>query len=277
MLPKLIHIISNKEEEIFIFKKRYEKYFKIPLMIWDTKSIILLLEKYPKIYSVYNNVDNLSGFIHSKSIQILLSSFLILKEYGGIYYETDLNCFQFINKILSQKESNLISIMKSPSSTYYEKIQNFFIYMPNLNYKFLALQKQHPIWEEVLPIIENSNSKYIIQDALTNKIKENNYPVYIYDCENNTFSFINSNPTKSTFWLQIFLFVIVIIIIIIVEKINRYNLINFNLSSFIPGITNPYPPSSSSFSNSNSILINPSSSHLPKIKKIFNKKKLKKS
>lgn len=251
MIPKIIHIITNKEDEIMVFKKRYEKYLKITFMIWDNQLIIPLLEKYPKIYSVFKNVDKFSGFIHSISIQKLLSSFVILKDYGGIYLEIDLNCFQWIDKIFSQKESDLIYLIKSSPSSFFEKITNLF-YSPFPNqYPLLAMKKQHPIWELVFPIIENSNTKYTIQHALSNVIKDKNFPVNILDCDNGTLTFFQTKPTYSFFWLQIILFISVIIIIIMVERINRFNVIKFNLSSYIPGITHPIPASSSAPMNHN--------------------------
>lgn len=263
MIPKVIHIISIPEhKKVLLLKNSYPsnnliKKSNITVMTWDKKMIQQLLEKYPKIYSVYKNVDKLSGFIHSLSIQRLISSFAILKEYGGIYYETDLNCSKSVDKIFSYKEPNIIFIMKSSFSfsfsSFLDGIKHLFTVEPNFNSHFMAMEKDHPIWERVFPIIEESTSKYTINNVLSNILNEKKYPISIYDCEKDTLSYLKIQTTKSPlFWWKIFLFIAVIIIIIIVERINRYNVIKFNLSSYIPGITHPYPSTSSS-NNSNQI------------------------
>lgn len=259
MIPKVIHIISIPEdEEVLLLKNNSTqpsnnliKQSNITVITWDKKMIQQLLEKYPKIYSVYKNIDKLSGFIHSLSIQRLISSFVILKEHGGIYYETYVNCSKTIDKIFSyvEPELNIIFVMKSSSVSFLDRIKNLFIIEPNFNSHFIAMEKNHPIWKKIFPIIEESISKYDINNALTKEIKENNYPISIYDCEKDTLSYFKIQPTKSPFWWKIFLFIAVIIIIFIVERINRFNVIKFNISSYIPGVTHPYPSSTSSNTN----------------------------
>ena len=248
MIPKLIHIISIPEhKEVLLLKNSYPsnnliKKSNITVMTWDKKMIHPLLEKYPKIYSVYKNVDKLSGFLQSLISQRLITSFVIITEYGGIYYETDLDCYKSLDKIFTYKEPNIIFMMKSSSSLpFLDGIKNLFTTGPNFNYHFMAMEKDHPIWKKVFPIIENSNCKYTINNTLSKVINDSNYPISIYNCDKDNWSYLKNQSIQYYFWWKIFLFLAVIIIIIMVEIINRFNIIKFNISSYIPGITHPYP------------------------------------
>jgi mannosyltransferase OCH1-like enzyme len=262
MIPKIIHTIWLQGYE-FLPEKKKDLLHKLKklhpdleFIVWDYKMIYPLMVKNPKLIGLFKDVDKLSGFIHSKVIQKTIASYLILKEFGGIYYDGQFDCLSLIKNIFIYDLSNVKenSIYITSSSSYkiniFNYLSNFFRKKYYFSSDFIAIQPSHPIWEKVFENIESKNSKKEIHDALNNVLNENSYPITLVECNDKLSKYIftkiniNNNTKKLFFWEKIWLFLFVFLIIFIVDKVNQYNIIKFSISNYIPGFT--HPPSYSS-------------------------------
>jgi mannosyltransferase OCH1-like enzyme len=260
MIPKIIHTIWLQGYEFLPEKQKVlhnnlkKLHSDFEFIVWDNKMIYSLLKKYPNMSFLYRDVDKLTGFIHSEIIQKNIASFVILKEFGGIYYNLHFNCLSLINNIPvpdwkeKGKKENCIYITNINSGKGLNKFTLDYwttFLIPNNYYSsdYICIQKSHPIWDKVFEYIEKKNSKKEIHFALNKILKESYYPIILVECDNNfskyTYLNINNNIKKNFYWEKIGLFLFVFLIIFLVDKINQYNIIKFNISSYIPGITHP--------------------------------------
>jgi mannosyltransferase OCH1-like enzyme len=257
MIPKIIHTIWLKGYEFLPEKKKdlnhklKKQYPDLEFIIWDNKMIYPLLEKYPKLLGLFKDVDKLSGFIHSEVIKRNIASYIILKEFGGVYYDVHFDCLPLIPlpDWTNAKENCIYITNSSSSNNILNYISNFFIKKYYFSSDFIAIQPSHPIWEKVFENIESTNSKKEIHDVLNKILNENSYPITLVECNDKQskyiFTNININNTKKHFfWEKIGLFLFVFIIIFIVDKVNQYNIIKFSISSYIPGFSQPPSPDS---------------------------------
>lgn len=108
MIPKIIHNIwiqgyQNLPEEE---KQNHLKIKKLnpdwEFIIWDNNMIIELLKKYPKIYHVYKNINNLSGIINNDASRSDIARYIIMKEYGGLYYDFDFECISSFDTLFKE-------------------------------------------------------------------------------------------------------------------------------------------------------------------------------
>jgi len=269
MIPKIIHTIWLQGYEFLPEKKKvfHHNLKKIhpdlEFIVWDNKMIYLLLKKYPKMLGLYKDVDKLTGFIHSEVIQRNIASFVILKEFGGLYYDVHFDCLSLINNIpipdWSNVKENCIYIVNSNSSKKnlniftFDYLSSFFMENYYYSSEFIAIQKSHPIWEKVFEYMEKMYSKKEIHFVMNKVLHESSYPIILVECDNSNsnsldYTYLNINNTdtnfkKNFYWEKIGLFLCVFLIIFIVDRVNHYNIIKFNISSYIPGITHPPSPS----------------------------------
>ncbi len=108
MIPKIIHNIwiqgyQNLPEEE---KQNHLKIKKLnpdwEFIIWDNNMIIELLKKYPKIYYVYKNINKLSGIIINDATRSDIARYIIMKEYGGLYYDIDFECISSFDTLFDE-------------------------------------------------------------------------------------------------------------------------------------------------------------------------------
>ena len=199
MIPKIIHTIWLQGYEFLPEKKKIfhhnlkKLHSDLEFIVWDNKMIYSLLKKYPKMLGLYKDVDKLSGFIHSEVIQKNIASFVILKEFGGLYYDVHFNCLSLINNIpipdWSSGKDNCIYITNSVKHLNifdYDYLSSFF--MDNYHYScdFIAIQKSHPIWEKVFEYIENIHSKKDIHFVMNKVLHETSYPIILVECNSNS-------------------------------------------------------------------------------------------
>ena len=261
MIPKIIHTIWLQGYEFLpedkkVFHHNLKKIHPdLEFIVWDNKMVYSLLKKYPKMLGLYKDVDKLTGFIHSEVIQRNIASFVILKEFGGIYYDVHFECLSLKNNIpipdWSNTKDNCIYITNSVKKLNiftFDYLSSFFMENNYYSSDFIAIQKSHPIWEKVFEYMENTYSKKDIHFIMNKVLHENSYPIILVECNSSnsldyTYLNINNNDFKKHFyWEKIGLFFCVILIIFIVDRVNHYNIIKFNISSYIPGITHPPPP-----------------------------------
>lgn len=261
MIPKIIHTIWLQGYEFLPEKKKgFHHNLKklhpdLEFIVWDNKMIYLLLKKYPKMFTLYKDVDKLTGFIHSEVIQRNIASFVILKEFGGLYYDVDFVCLSLINNIpipdWSSVKENCVYITKSTNKDLniftIDYLTSFFTENHHYSSHFIAMQKSHPIWEKVFEYLENTYSKKEIYSVLNKVLNESSYPIILVECNNynsSKYTYLNinnDNAIKYFYWEKIGLFLFVFLIIFLVDRVNHYNIIKFNISSYIPGITHPPP------------------------------------
>jgi mannosyltransferase OCH1-like enzyme len=271
MIPKIIHNIwiqgydnlpnENKINYINIKKNNPDWEF----MIWDDEMIKNLLKKYPKIYEIYNKINNYSGIVDNNAIKNNLASYIIMKEYGGLYFDIDFKCISqldnlFLNENSEINENNKQTIYIANSKTNFLK----YIY-PFQTTKycscFMAMNKNHPIWEKVINKVKYASTKYEINNALDISLQEiengnkSNYSIVLLNKVNdNYYECINKDTVCykqdsscwklitpifkyfNCFYKQTIMFLIVIIIIISVEYLYMHNAIKYGSINFIPGL-----------------------------------------
>ena len=65
-----------------------------------------VVKKYPKIYNVYKNIDNYSGVIGATATKSDIARYVIMKEFGGIYYDLDFDCISPFDELFDDKEES---------------------------------------------------------------------------------------------------------------------------------------------------------------------------
>lgn len=260
MIPKIIHNIwiqgytelpeKNKANQIKIKKLNPDWEF----IIWDNSMILQLLEKYPKLLNLYKNPNKLSGGITKEATQSDIARYIILKEYGGLYYDLDFECVSSLNDLFEKATENKETVyIASSKIDFLDYIWPFF--KPQFCSCFMGFQKNHPIWDKVISYIEKASDKYSIGQAIDKMLQESDYPILVFERIGGHYTCRNSNqicytPRESSwnpirpfmgfmncYYKKIFLFFLVLVIIYAVEKINYYNIYSFGFQSFIPGIS----------------------------------------
>jgi len=263
MIPKIIHNIwiqgynelpeKNKKNQIEIKKLNPDWDF----IIWDNTMILQLLEKYPKLLNLYKNPDKLTGIIHSYATQSDIARYIILKEFGGLYYDLDFECVSSLDELFKNKDGKIDDIntvyIASSKIELLDYIWPFNFYKPKYCSCFMAFQKNHPVWEKVIQKIENTTSKYVIGQAIDQSLQESEYNIIVLERVNGHYACLKKDhicftPVESSwnpirpimkflncYYKQVLLFILTIIIIIIVEKINHHNILKFGLTTIIPG------------------------------------------
>jgi hypothetical protein len=206
MIPKIIHNIwiQGYKQMPYNLKKNIHKIKKLNsdwlFILWDEKKIINLLVKYPKIHKIYNNIEKLSGILLINAIKSDIARYLIMKEYGGVYFDLDFYCIHnFDNLFTSKKNTIYIASSKINFLDYFYPFNK-----PKYCSCFMAFEKNHPIWNNVLKIIILAKTKREIGEALDNSLKmnEKKYSINIlhkingpYSCESNNICY---TPSKSS-------------------------------------------------------------------------------
>ena len=116
MIPKIIHNIwiqgyenlpnENKIHHLNIKKLNPDWEF----MIWDDEMIKNLLQKYPKIYDIYKKSDYYSGSIENNIIKSDIARYIIMKEYGGLYFDIEFKCKSTFDDVFLNKNIPVLII-----------------------------------------------------------------------------------------------------------------------------------------------------------------------
>jgi hypothetical protein len=272
MIPKIIHNIwiqgyenlpnENKTNYMNLKKMNPEWDF----MIWDNDMIKNLLKKYPDIYELYTK--NTYNAYEKDSIKSDIARYIIIKEYGGLYFDIGYTCNSSIDELFNGKNMKI-----NPKNAIYissSKIDLLdYIYpfqKPEYSSCFMAMDKNHPIWEKVIQKLKFADTKYQIQNALDitlqeNKNETNPYPIILFDKVNGQYQCMNKDTVcyrqisagwKFTrpilkyincYYKQIILFILVVIIIIFVEFLYMHNAMKYGAVNFVPGMPGSAPPS----------------------------------
>jgi hypothetical protein len=295
MIPKIIHNIwiqgyehlpnENKVTYANIKKLNPEWDF----MIWDDDMIKKLLKKYPSIYNIYIKTDNYTE-IDNNTIKSDIARYMIMKEYGGLYFDMDFKCTSSFdelffneandnngnaenNKKKEKKETKNNTIYIASSNT---NFWNYIIHFQKAKYCscFMAMDKNHPIWDSVIQKLKQATTKFQIREALDISLqqsenergnKNTSFPIILlnkvngncYQCVNDdticytqssSYSWYPITPILkyiNCYYKQIIMFILAILIIIAVEYLYMHNAMKYGAINFIPGI----PGSAASPSN----------------------------
>jgi len=199
MIPKLIHNIwiqgydylpeKNKKNNIKI--KNLNPDWKF--VMWDENMILKLLQKYPNILNIYKNIKKLHGLININASKSDIARYIIMKEYGGLYYDLDFDCDTSFNQLFNDNNNIDDTIYIASSKIDFLDYVYPFI-KPKYCACFMAFPKQHPIWDLVIHKIINATSKYQIGEALDRTLQENNnkYNIILLDKINGPYSCIKN-------------------------------------------------------------------------------------
>lgn len=194
MIPRIIHNIwiqgyDKLSEER---KKSYNKIKELnpnwTFIFWDDENIIKLLEKYPTILDIYINVNKLLGPENIYASKGDIARYIIMKDYGGLYFDIDIDCISSFDNLFTKAESKDTIYIASSKIKF---LDYFYPFMkPAYCSCFMAFQKDHPIWKNVFDIIINATIKYEIGSALDVSLqKSNQYNIIVleqikscYDC-----------------------------------------------------------------------------------------------
>jgi len=260
MIPKIIHNIwiQGYNNLPNINKINQEKIKKLnpewEFIIWDELMIKKLLKKYPTILAIYKNAKNLSGIITTEATKSDIARYVIMKEYGGLYYDYDFECISSFDKLfLNKKEKKYTIYIASSKIDFLEYIYQFD--KPKYCSCFMGMEKNHPIWDKVFKILENTHYKSIIGSALDKTLQQTEQEYNIinltkinshYQCLNQnsicfTTEYSSWNPIRpfikyiNCYYKQVILFILILIIIFIVEKLYHYNTSIYGAINYIPG------------------------------------------
>jgi len=279
MVPKIIHNIwiegyENLPNEI---KMNYLNIKKTnpewEFIIWDNEMITQLLKKYPSIYELYNK--NIYTVYDIDSIKSHIARYIIMKEYGGLYFDIEFNCISSLDNLFlndnKDESKNTIYIARSKINYW-----NYIYSLQNTKYSssFMAMDKNHPVWEKLIENLKYATTKYQINNALDIALQKNekdhsinsniskSFPIVLlnkvngdyYQCENtNTVCYMTSLQSQNFFgstfkfitcyYKQIIIFIFAAFIIIFVEYLYMHNARAFGTINFIPGLPGPAHPS----------------------------------
>ena len=289
MIPKIIHNIwiqgydnlpnENKVTHANIKNMNPEWEF----MIWDDDMIKKMLKKYPPIYNMYIKTNNYTE-INNNTLKSDIARYMIMKEYGGLYFDIDFNCAAsfdelFLNAENENKENN--ETQKTKKNTIYiaSSNANLWSYInPFQKAKycscFMAMDKNHPIWETVIQKLKHATTKFQIREALDISLQESenendtknnkHFPIIMlnkvngnyYQCVNNdTICYTQSSSSSwylitpilkyiTCYYKQIILFILAVVIIVAVEYLYMHNAKNYGAVAFIPGMPGSGAPPS---------------------------------
>jgi mannosyltransferase OCH1-like enzyme len=268
-------------------------------IIWDDKMIIDLLEKYPKILSIYKHIDKYSGIISNEVAKNHLARYVILKEYGGIYYDLEFECITSFDELFnfSEKENentnNKNAKIKNTIYVASSKIEFLdYIYpfnKPKYCACFIGIERENLLMEKVIQNVLTANNKYELCNALDKTLQnnENKYNIVLvnkvsgyYQCSKKNSGCFISDKNSSVWYMfilhffncnykQILLVVLIFLIMFGVDKISKYN----SLYQMNQGQNNLLFPFGSLHSQSQQS--QPQQSQVMKIKSENRKKKLK--
>lgn len=214
MIPKIVHNIwiQGYDQLPENIKKRYEDIKKLnpnwKFILWDDAKIKNLLVKYPKLLYSYNNCNLYRGTENCYPFKSDIARFVLLKEYGGLYYDLDFICVKSFDILFEKYDlDNTDYIFTSSSKINFLKYYFIYIYpfvdIPKYCACFIASPKNHPMWEKVFNIIENAKTKHNVGFSVDKILQTGKYKVQIidninghYDCGNG--DIICQTPTQSS-------------------------------------------------------------------------------
>lgn len=229
MIPKIIHNIwlDGHHNLPVSIQKHQMKVKKLnpdwEFAIWDEHMILSLLEKYPKILVKYKSTQY-------PLVKLDIAKYVILKENGGLYYDIEYVCIASFDKMFDTDEKHKDPIFITNQSS-------FFGWNHKYCSSFMAISKNHSVWDKVLEKVMKSTRDYHVTDALNDVLKNSHYEIILLDKVSGPSSCSTSHsicfvPRKknigvfariSCYYKQIILILLAGFIIFIVHYIAHHN------------------------------------------------------
>lgn len=271
MIPKIIHNIwiqgydqlpeEIKQNNLLVKKANPEWEF----MIWDHTAILKLLKKYPTFLFMYKNLNKYIVFTEPDSskktkkefikTKAILAKYVILKEYGGVYYDVNLTCkFNFDQLFSNDHEDNVNSIYLVKNNNIYS---NYLYYLypffneNEIDSQFMAFSKNHPIWGTIFSKLKTLRSEKQFDNIIDDVFFYNNtYQVIYFEKKGECFEKKNGAffslyiPFLHYYYKQIYLFIIICLSVFIIHHITIFNSDVFSFPSAvqIPGVNQSIKP-----------------------------------
>ena len=174
-IPKTCHVIwiqgydklpeKNKQNYLNVQELNPEWTF----IFWDDEKIINFLQSVnPAILDSYKNSDKYKGDINQLATKSDIARYMILQEFGGLYFDMDFICSAPFN-IFNESDGTLY--MGSSIIDFLSYIYPFPA--PKYCSCFMASEPRHPVWETVVKKILNATDKKTIGEALDRSLQEN--------------------------------------------------------------------------------------------------------
>jgi hypothetical protein len=276
MIPKIIHNIWIQGYENLPNENKvtYTNIKKInpewDFMIWDDEMIKKLLKKYPSIYNIYIKTNNYTE-TDNNTIKSDIARYIIMKEYGGLYFDIDFNCTSSFDGLFLDENTETNGNAEINNTIYIASSNaNLWSYInPFQKAKycscFMAMDKNHPIWDSVIQKLKQASTKFQIREALDISLQQSEnerasetkaFPIILlnkvngnyYQCINNeTICYTQSSSSSwypvtpilkyiNCYYKQIILFILALLIIVAVEYLYLHNAKSYGAVSFIPGM-----------------------------------------
>jgi len=284
MIPKIIHNIWIQGYENLPNENKvtYTNIKKInpewDFMIWDDEMIKKLLKKYPSIYNIYIKTNNYTE-TDNNTIKSDIARYIIMKEYGGLYFDIDFNCTSSFDGLFLDENTETNANAEINNTIYIASSNaNLWSYInPFQKAKycscFMAMDKNHPIWDSVIQKLKQASTKFQIREALDISLQQSEnerasetkaFPIILlnkvngnyYQCINNeTICYTQSSSSSwypvtpilkyiNCYYKQIILFILALLIIVAVEYLYLHNAKNYGAVNFIPGMPGSAAPPS---------------------------------
>jgi mannosyltransferase OCH1-like enzyme len=114
-------------------------------------------------------VESLSGMIHNNALKSDITRYILMKEYGGLYFDIDFVCTTSFDNLFTKDNAIYIASSKIDFLDYIYPFSK-----PKYCSAFMAFEKEHPIWIKVIPILLNATTKYQVGSALDISLQNNN-------------------------------------------------------------------------------------------------------
>ena len=296
MIPKIIHNIwiqgydnlPNENKVTYATIKKINPEWEF--MIWDDEMIKKMLKKYPSIYTMYIKTNNYTER-DGNTIKSDIARYIIMKEYGGLYFDIDFNCTSSFDELFLNENNHNNENNENTRNKETQNPKKNIIYIASSNTNiwkyinpfqktrfcscFMAMDKNHPIWELVIQKLKYATNKFQIREALDISLQESEnenendnktkrFPIVLlnkvngnyYQCLNNdTICYTQSSSSSwylitpilkyiNCYYKQIILFILAVLIIIGVEYLYMHNSKTFGAINFIPGMPGSAAPPS---------------------------------
>ena len=283
-IPKILHNIwlpgydkiDQLAKELHMNIKKINPEWEF--MIWDESSILGVLKKYPEMNFLYMNCSNLTGAVLTSTCKAEIAKYVILKEYGGIYFDFEYQCTKPFDSLVSfTPDSN--SSYSPVFVTYDSKDTLEYIFsfgIEKYSSSWIAVSKNHPVWDSIFSNLKKSSNKYELFEAWNQTLKkiekENKISIKVIGEElkrgckylPNEMTMKTHTPCSSMYenynengnfllyiwsyikchYKQLLLLVVCFLIIIGIHHLNDFNSRSFSQPSFpgMPGFGAPPPP-----------------------------------
>ena len=247
MIPKIIHNIwldGHHNLPVSIHKHQAKVKKLNPeweFTIWDEHMILSLLQKYPKILVKYKSSQY-------PLVKQDIAKYVILKENGGLYYDIEYICVASFDKMFDTDEKHKDPIFITDQSS-------FFGWNHQYCSSFMAISKNHSLWDKVLEKVIKSTRDNQVTDALNEILKNSHYEIIQLNKVSGPGSCSTSHsicfvPQKknigifariSCYYKQIFLILLSGFIIFLVHYIAHHNSMLFAPVQLPIGMGGPAP------------------------------------